>query len=108
MISRRIVENAFGILASRWRIFRRPLIALPETATKISLAAVSLHNFLRVNESAVYCSAGFVDVHEENSITLGTWRQDGPLTGLLPMAHSGGNYTRGAASIRDIYKLFYV
>ena len=69
---------------------------------------MSLHNFLRVNESTVYCPAGFVDVDEENSITLGTWRQDGASTDLLPMAHSGGNYTRGAASIRDNYRDYFM
>ena len=36
--SRRTIENTFGILASRWRIFRRPIKAKVENAQRYSLA----------------------------------------------------------------------
>jgi len=44
-----IVENAFGLLASVFRTFRKPLIVKPSTAEDITLACVYLHNFLRRN-----------------------------------------------------------
>jgi len=47
----RIVENAFGLLASVFRIFRKPLIIKP-TAEDVTLACVYLHNFLRRNSAA--------------------------------------------------------
>jgi len=38
--ARRIVENAFGLLASVFRIFRKPLIIKPSTTEDITLACV--------------------------------------------------------------------
>ena len=35
--ARRCIENAFGILTSRWRIFRRPIAAEPKQAENIVL-----------------------------------------------------------------------
>ena len=40
--SRRTIGNTFGILASRWRLFRRPIKV--ENAQRYSLAAIGLHN----------------------------------------------------------------
>ena len=40
--SRHTIENTFGILASRWRIFRRPIKAKVENAQRYSLAAIGL------------------------------------------------------------------
>ena len=43
---RRISENAFGILANQWHVFRSHMVS-PEKATVIALGAITLHNFLR-------------------------------------------------------------
>ncbi|XP_064486004.1 uncharacterized protein LOC135398534 [Ornithodoros turicata] len=50
--ARRCVENAFGILASRWRIFRRPLNVKVENVEFLVQASIVLHNFLRAQEEA--------------------------------------------------------
>ena len=49
--ARRIIENAFGILATKFRIFRRPIIAEAEKVTKITKAACALHNFLKISKA---------------------------------------------------------
>ena len=44
----RIVENAFGILAARWQVYRRLLSLHPCNADTVVQATVVLHNFLRL------------------------------------------------------------
>ena len=50
--ARRVVENAFGILANRFRVFRQPMLLNTASAKKVVLACTVLHNFLRVQGSA--------------------------------------------------------
>jgi len=49
--ARRIIENTFGILVSRWRIFRKSIYARPDVVDKFVLAAMCLHNFLMIKNS---------------------------------------------------------
>ena len=44
--ARRTIENAFGIVSSRFRILRTPLLVRADNAQKIIQACVVLHNFL--------------------------------------------------------------
>ena len=73
--ARRTIENSFGILAARWRVFHRPIHAATETVEGIVKAAVYLHNYLRLTENAYYVPAGFVDKDDDSGdIIPGDWR----------------------------------
>lgn len=48
--ARRVVENAFGILAQKFRIFYRPIETKVETTILIVKTACILHNFLRTKK----------------------------------------------------------
>ncbi|CAN7985976.1 unnamed protein product, partial [Ixodes hexagonus] len=64
LIHRRCVENAFGILCSRWRLFRRPLGEEPERAELLVAAACALHNFLTQDSAPAeqfYCPPSYAD-----------------------------------------------
>lgn len=49
-----MVESSFGILAARWRIYRRPIISSISTAIKIVQATICLHNFVIKNENKLH------------------------------------------------------
>ena len=42
--ARRVIENAFGILAARWRVLMQPLQTSSENAETIVKATICLHN----------------------------------------------------------------
>ena len=70
-----VIENAFGILSEKWRIFHRPIRATVEHVGRYVLAALALHNYLRQTSAASYTPNGFVDSEErDGSIHLGEWR----------------------------------
>ncbi|XP_067215723.1 uncharacterized protein [Linepithema humile] len=57
--ARRVVENAFGILVSRWRIYQRPLNTSLQTSDAIIKATVCLHNLLM--NTSYYCGKNYAD-----------------------------------------------
>lgn len=57
--ARRVVENAFGILANRWRIYQKPIITSLETADAIIKATICLHYLLM--GTSTYCGENYGD-----------------------------------------------
>lgn len=51
--ARRIIENTFEILVSRWRIFQRSICLKVEHTDAIIMAAINLHNFLMTENKGV-------------------------------------------------------
>jgi len=102
---RRIVENVFGIIASVFRILRKPLLLQPEKVSKIVMTCVLLHNFLRKNKtsSSKYASRESFDNEDEVKLIHGSWRQDNNMTSLLPIRKIP---RRSAIEAQDIRKTF--
>ena len=89
--TRRIIENTFGILVARWRIFQRPIEGTRERVEKYILATIALHNFLRQTENACYTPAGFVNsVDSTGKLVEGNWRKliDNNLQPIRPVQNS--------------------
>ena len=72
--ARRVIENSFGILVARWRMFRKPICANKENITSYILAGVALLNFLQQKENAAYFPRGFVDYEANREFWPGEWR----------------------------------
>ena len=69
--ARRVIENAFGVAASCFRVLHRPMIAKPTTVISITKAIVVLHNFLmslNSNDNYGYCPPSFVDQDNSSGI----------------------------------------
>ncbi|XP_077314623.1 uncharacterized protein LOC143934951 [Lithobates pipiens] len=75
--ARRVVENAFGIMASRFRIFHTAMNAAVEKVDIIVECCCMLHNFLRCT-TVSYMPTSAVDMEDITSGTIvpGDWRND--------------------------------
>ena len=105
--ARRVIENSFGVLAARWRIFRRFIRASAENVEKYILATLALHNYLLQTDNAGYCPSGFVDSEDSTGrITPGEWRSDvasGDASAHLEKPHNV-RHTKDAIAMRDALK----
>lgn len=99
--SRRVTENAFGILAGRWRIFRKPIIAKPENIEHYTRACIVLRSFLIETDQqyADYFNA-------DGTLIEGGWRseEDG-FQSLRPRI--GMNFSREADDVRNSFKDYF-
>ncbi|XP_074026329.1 uncharacterized protein [Leptinotarsa decemlineata] len=82
--ARRTVENAFGILSNRFRVFHTSINMKPEKINYILLASCALHNFLRRHSSNSYLPKNSIDteVLDTGDIIMGDWRSDHTLGNL--------------------------
>jgi len=95
--ARRVVENAFGILSQKFRIYNRRIIAKPENVDVIILTTCVLHNFIKKYDGKLTYIRDNIQSNEDNL----------SLTTLTNIPVQGGNATRWAFYIRDIYKDFF-
>lgn len=102
--ARRVVENSFGILTNRFRVFMAPISLNPEKIETIVMACCSLHNYLcsKNKSKSVYAPPGTLDSEdsETHTITYGDWRNQQQSQSMQPLQRQGGN--RNTQSARDI------
>ena len=103
--ARRVIEKTFGIVASRFRIFHRPIVASVEKVQTITKAVVALHNFLMRNNSlnaCRYCPRNYIDQDSITGVIAGEWREkQSEISGLQPLKRVGSNnYSMDASFVR--------
>ncbi len=103
--ARRVVENAFGILANRWRCLLTTMGLRPQHVQHIVHACVCLHNIMRARYPGQ--QNALLDVEDEDhNIIPGAWRQEGMLEELQRIG--GNRMTREAKRQREYLKHYYV
>ncbi|XP_037570527.2 uncharacterized protein LOC119452447 [Dermacentor silvarum] len=107
--ARRCVENAFGILVSRWRIYERQINMEPKNADIIVKATCVLHNFLSSNAASTYCPPGYADFQDMfGTVSSGTWRQGPESTAVFGLEKSKAhNCTRVANAVRQEFLKYF-
>lgn len=115
---RRVIENAFGILVARWRIYKREILASIDTVELIVKATICLHNYLLFRESTLpirsrrYNPPDFVDTEDSSGVVrLGDWRSiaNDNESGILNLPNAiGHNYSYGAAQVRNVLTQFFM
>ncbi|OQV26242.1 hypothetical protein BV898_00360 [Hypsibius exemplaris] len=107
--ARRIVKNAFGILAMRWRIFLRCIEYQPDKVDHIILACVALHNFLCTFTTATRQYAPQHNMETDNQ--NGAWRGDPSVDKLLnakdPPVRTRKPPRKAAETARDNFRDYF-
>jgi len=105
--ARRVTENAFGILASRWRIFHTTIQAEPETAELFVQACVSLHNFVMKTKDKCYNNPPpgyygdeFGHIANDEPLVKGLWRSQSNIFEKVEV-YSAHSYPENARKLRE-------
>ena len=97
--ARRVVENAFGVLANRFRVFMSTINLEPEKVENIVLACCSLHNFLISTNKTSYMPEDINEsmISNESPVTM---QQENEI--LPSIQQQGSNtYSVTAKEIRE-------
>ncbi|XP_065583929.1 uncharacterized protein LOC136042942 isoform X2 [Artemia franciscana] len=107
--ARRVVENTFGIIASRFRVLKSTMMGKLETIDHIVKAVCVLHNFLMVTNAQngnSYFTPVLVDREANGQIIPGSWRRQS--IPVLPSGNISGNFSgRDALKIREAFKDYF-
>ena len=99
------------LLATRFIIFRRPIIKNVDTVTRITKALVALNSFPMFDRDFTgnnYCPGNYVDFEVNNSVVQGEWRKKHQGTGLVSIQNMGSyNFSLDAKQVVDDFRDFF-
>lgn len=103
--ARLVIENSFGILTSKWRIFSRTIIAKLENIENIVKATICLHNLI-IKKRNCYLTPNLVDRELNDNIIPGSWRKHNSI--FTPINKIGTNrFKKNTKLIRDTFKDYF-
>ncbi|WAR25316.1 hypothetical protein MAR_011020 [Mya arenaria] len=103
--ARRVVENAFGILANRFRCLLTTLGMRPSTVTKTVMACMTLHNPMRTRYANIQ-NADLDREDEQGQFIAGAWRDQAVLEDVQA-AGNGLRLTGPGKELRAYLKNYF-
>ena len=98
--ARRIVENAFGILAQRWRLLNRRIQLNEDNVVTVVKACCILHNYLR--DSQDYQDRSTLLLNEEGDVLMPPGAQ------IVNVAYMRGYHSaKDALQTRELFKTYF-
>lgn len=105
--AKRILENAFGILVSRFRVYEKAIPTCLNTTDAIVCASCALHNWLRRKSNSYITPTRVNKEDSEGQILPGTWRSK--ITPLISITDQlRGNHSVNAKERRDLLKNYFM
>lgn len=107
--ARRVVENLFGIMSSRFQVLLKPIHLDEKKTTKVILAICALHNFLLTESDIKYATvADFDREKDDGDIIPGRWRDEAS-NGIFSLQRDHNrNPSANAKEIRNIFKDYFM
>lgn len=106
----RVIENAFGILLSQWKVLGKTFLTRPEFVDRVVLATVCLHNFLIRQEELVeegdrkYCHKDMIDFENASGqVRTGDWRMDKEAVRRIGRFFVGNRIGTKVLGLRDTF-----
>jgi hypothetical protein len=103
--ARRTIENVFGIMATKWRILRKPIIMEAKNADFVIKACCVLHNY--VLRECAYSFRRYLQ--PDGELNDGVWRNEGLGEALRPIGVTRhGNISNAAHLVRDTFADYFM
>lgn len=106
--ARRIVENAFGISAMRFRVFRKTMELQPHRCQLVTETVCVLHNFLVTRNAAAYFANALDQERDDGEFIPGAWRLEPSEIIPLEYDHTAGRPLATAKDIRNHLKEYFM
>lgn len=108
--ARRIIENIFGILSSKFRVLLKPIALHPDKVESVVMTCIYLHNFLRRNSESrsFYTPPGSFDLEDiDGNLIEGQWRSESE-NGLINLQNIPVRAPTDVQKIRDEFRDYFI
>lgn len=106
--ARHIVENAFGILATRFRIFHTQINLEPENIESVVMASCVLHNFLMKSVQSYYSPPECFNHENTDDGTTATGFHTGNCRMDNLDRRNPGKIANAAKNVQEVFMRYFV